>query len=41
MVYFNEIGKNLAVYGVADSSLKDYYTSKKDVENGLEVNPQE
>lgn len=38
-VYYTEFNKNLPVYGVPDSSLKDYFTSKKDVENGLEVNP--
>lgn len=38
-VYFSEHNKNLSVYGVPDASLKDYFTSKKDVENGLEVNP--
>ena len=38
-VFFNDNNKNLPVYGVPDASLKDYFTSKKDVENGLEVNP--
>mmetsp|Transcript_41842 Transcript_41842/g.64005 ORF Transcript_41842/g.64005 Transcript_41842/m.64005 type:complete len:457 (-) Transcript_41842:45-1415(-) len=31
---------NLPVYGVPDK-LKDYHTSKKDISNGIEVNPQE
>lgn len=39
-VYFNENKTNLPVYGVPDG-LKDYHTSKKDISNGLEVNPQE
>jgi hypothetical protein len=39
-VYFNENKANLPVYGVPDN-LKDYHTSKKDISNGLEVNPQE
>ena len=39
-VFFNENKANLPVYGVPDN-LKDYHTSKKDISNGLEVNPQE
>jgi len=39
-VFFNENKTNLPVYGVPDH-LKDYHTSKKDISNGLEVNPQE
>lgn len=39
-VYFCENKTNLPVYGVPDN-LKDYHTSKKDISNGLEVNPQE
>lgn len=30
----------MPVYGVPDG-LKDYHTSKKDISNGMEVNPQE
>jgi hypothetical protein len=37
-VFFNENKANLPVYGVPDN-LKDYHTSKKDISNGLEVNP--
>lgn len=33
-------GVNLPVYGVPDK-LKEYHTSKKDISNGIEVNPQE
>ena len=32
--------RNLPVYGVPDK-LKDYATSKKDISNGVEVNPKE
>jgi hypothetical protein len=39
-VYFNENKSNLPVYGVPEN-LKEYHTSKKDISNGLEVNPQE
>jgi hypothetical protein len=39
-VYFNEHNQNLPLYGVPDQ-LKEYHTSKKDIMNGLEVNPQE
>lgn len=39
-VFFTENKSNLPVYGVPDH-LKDYHTSKKDISNGLEVNPQE
>jgi hypothetical protein len=38
--FFQENKANLPVYGVPDH-LKDYHTSKKDISNGLEVNPQE
>jgi hypothetical protein len=38
---FNQYtGKNIAVYGVPDN-LKQYHTSKKDIQEGLEVVPQE
>jgi hypothetical protein len=33
-------GVNLPIYGVPDR-LKEYHTSKKDITNGIEVNPQE
>lgn len=39
-VYFTEHNSNLPLYGVPDQ-LKEYHTSKKDIMNGLEVNPQE
>jgi hypothetical protein len=39
-VYFVENKSNLPVYGVPDR-LKDYATSKKDISNGVEVNPKE
>jgi hypothetical protein len=39
-VYYTEFGTNLPVYGVPDK-LKDYATSKKDISNGVEVNPRE
>lgn len=39
-VYFLAHKTNLPVYGVPDK-LKDYATSKKDISNGVEVNPQE
>ena len=38
-VYYTEHGTNLEIYGVPDQ-LKEYHTSKKDIMNGLEVNPQ-
>lgn len=37
-VYYTEHGTNLEIYGVPDQ-LKEYHTSKKDIMNGLEVNP--
>lgn len=37
-VYFLANQTNLPVYGVPDK-LKDYATSKKDISNGVEVNP--
>jgi hypothetical protein len=39
-VYFMKNHQNLPVYGVPDK-LKDYATSKKDITNGMEVNPKE
>ena len=39
-VYYTEHKSNLPLYGVPDQ-LKEYHTSKKDIMNGLEVNPQE
>jgi hypothetical protein len=39
-VYWLQNKKNLPVYGVPDR-LKDYATSKKDINNGVEVNPKE
>jgi hypothetical protein len=39
-VYYTEHNSNLPLYGVPDQ-LKEYHTSKKDIMNGLEVNPQE
>lgn len=39
-VYYKENKINLSVYGVPDR-LKDYATSKKDISNGVEVNPRE
>lgn len=39
-VYFTEYSSNLPVYGVPDK-LKDYATSKKDISNGVEVNPRD
>lgn len=39
-MYHAEHGTNLPLYGVPDQ-LKEYHTSKKDIMNGLEVNPQE
>ena len=39
-VYWLENRSNLPVYGVPDK-LKDYSTSKKDIANGVEVNPKE
>jgi len=39
-VYFIKNQQNLPVYGVPDK-LKDYATSKKDISNGMEVNPKE
>lgn len=39
-VFYNEHKTNLPVYGVPDK-LKDYATSKKDISNGVEVNPKE
>ena len=39
-VYHQENGKNLPVYGVPDK-IKDYATSKKDIANGVEVEPKE
>jgi len=39
-VYYQEHNQNLPLYGVPDQ-LKEYHTSKKDIMNGLEVNPQE
>ena len=39
-VYYTEHNQNLPLYGVPDQ-LKEYHTSKKDIMNGLEVNPQE
>jgi len=39
-VYYNLNHTNLPVYGVPDK-LKDYATSKKDISNGVEVNPRE
>ena len=39
-VYHVENKSNLPVYGVPDR-LKDYATSKKDIINGVEVNPKE
>jgi hypothetical protein len=32
LAYFTETNKNLPIYGVPDNSLKDYHTTKKDVE---------
>lgn len=39
-VFYQEHKTNLPVYGVPDK-LKDYATSKKDISNGMEVNPKE
>jgi hypothetical protein len=39
-VFYQEFNINLPVYGVPDK-LKDYATSKKDISNGVEVNPRE
>jgi len=39
-VYWKENGTNIHVYGVPDR-LKDYATTKKDILNGVEVNPKE
>ena len=39
-IYYKENGTNLPVYGVPDK-LKDYATSKKDIREGVEVNPDE
>lgn len=39
-VFWKATGVNLPVYGVPDK-LKEYHTSKKDIQNGIEVNPQE
>lgn len=39
-VFWKSNGTNLPVYGVPDK-LKEYHTSKKDIQNGIEVNPQE
>lgn len=39
-VFWKSNGVNLPVYGVPDK-LKEYHTSKKDIANGIEVNPQE
>ena len=39
-VFYNDHKTNLPVYGVPDK-LKDYATSKKDISNGVEVNPKE
>ena len=39
-VFFQTNKVNLPVYGVPDR-LKEYHTSKKDIANGIEVNPQE
>ena len=38
--FHQKTGTNLPVYGVHDK-LKDYATSKKDINNGVEVNPKE
>ena len=38
--FFAEHNRNLPVYGVPDQ-LKAYHTSKKDIMNGVEVNPPE
>jgi hypothetical protein len=39
-VYFQANRTNLPVYGVPDK-LKDYATSKRDINNGVEVNPKD
>lgn len=39
-VFWQYSKTNLPVYGVPDK-LKDYATSKKDINNGVEVNPKE
>jgi hypothetical protein len=39
-VYFQALRTNLPVYGVPDK-LKDYATSKRDITNGVEVNPKD
>ena len=39
-VYWKTNGTNIPVYGVPDK-LKEYHTSKKDINGGHEVNPDE
>jgi hypothetical protein len=38
--YWKANSVNLPVYGVPDK-VKEYHTSKKDISNGIEINPQE
>lgn len=38
--YWKSNSINLPVYGVPDK-VKEYHTSKKDISNGIEINPQE
>ena len=39
-IYHQINGKNVPVYGIPEN-LKPYHTSKKDIQQGLEVVPQE
>jgi hypothetical protein len=38
--FWKSSGMNLPVYGVPDK-VKEYHTSKKDISNGIEINPNE
>lgn len=39
-IFYKENGSNLPIYGVPDK-LKDYATTKKDIREGVEINPDE
>ncbi len=39
-IFYKENGANLPIYGVPDK-LKDYATTKKDIREGVEINPDE
>lgn len=40
-VFFDCMNANLPIYGVPQSKLKDYSTSKKDMKRGVEILPEE